>query len=92
MARFPGQGKYSIPKCLPVLERGEECRVGSEFPTNATLSYPDGQTVHATGIYITKCPCAHGLYCSHASGVCEDPFEEFKYNDLDNENDVEPPQ
>lgn len=68
MEWFAGMGRYSIPTCRPRRDKGEECRPSS-MPSNTTLSYPDGATVHLHGVYYVHCPCLGGLTCGDVDDI-----------------------
>ncbi|KAL0269703.1 UNVERIFIED_CONTAM: hypothetical protein PYX00_007342 [Menopon gallinae] len=65
-----GGGRFSIPRCAALREVHSICRPTGHMPINATVSYPDGESVKLTNIFSIMCPCQPGLFCSERTGTC----------------------
>ena len=78
-----GQGRFSLPRCLPLGEVNSVCSPKAHRPFNVTVSYPDGEVVELTNIHHLMCPCHPGLACSDRTGTCEDPYDSILENTID---------
>lgn len=58
----------TIATCNALIEEGNPCRPNNA-PVNTTITFPNGDSVNLTNVYLNLCYCVGGLTC--IQGICE---------------------